>query len=767
MINVPAAWDYLKQKWQTELPDVAYHVTIDSLSGSPRGVYLRQPHETTVAHSLSVAVEPVWPMQDNPTTESQQAKIKFQRQFKLKSTCPAWVKVPSDFVLMSEGRSFKMDVDPRGLPPGLHTAQVLAVDTATPDAGPLFQVPVTVTVPLPNPSSEKTTIDFGDLTFGPAEVRRFFVVPPLGTTWMDVVLTDTREDTEDASAKLYALHTVQLLPHAAYRDFEEAKYYSMRPGQTNVASIPVQAGVTVEIVLGRYWSTLGRTGLRASLTYRGVRPVPDHATLACGDAGSLVRIIADIKDEKVAPLAKLSKWWTPLRPLEKPLLEPLDDERDEYPSHPRRIYQLVLTYEFTQDEKGSITPRVPLTQGVLYESALESQLIMVYDSNKKLLGTADAWPKSVTVPKGKITLRMQVRHDNPEKLEGLKEMPMWIERSLEKDIQLSAYSSREAMILGKGNFHKRILRKGNMSSVFFQEPPTPKLPSGCQTGDLLRGTFTLCSGETTLLGEGKRPKGFPFTYVVGPKPAKTSDPQTPEPVDERSVQEKLDEAIRDVKVSKLDSLTAKEKESGKFEELFDEFVKDYPKHLPLLMAKLRYLDSSAQRMEKLNDIVDSANAVLAEISEDELALHFGKIVDKDNPDANKLDKQLKEKKTFLLEALARSAKAHLDINTEVSHKVFDELIKRMKTWVDIEAEKFYMSIYFEREKRAGRYGSIVKTINKILSKDFKEKDFLYPLTKQSLMEERAVALEKLGYTPLLERDEKLRIVECPSKFAPF
>ena len=658
-----------------------------------------------------------------------------------------------------------MDVDPRALSPGLHTAQVLGIDTQYPEAGPMFSVPITATVPFSR--STDRVLNLGDsLTFEPAECKRFFVVPPLGATWMDVVLTDTRDPTVEGTAKLCALHTVQLLPHAAYRDFEAAKYYNMRPGQTNVASIPVEAGVTAEIVVGRYWSTLGSTALKVQVTYRGVRPVPDSVSMACGDAGSLVRVISDLSDESIQPAAKLTKWWTPLRPKENPVLQPLGD-RDIFPSHKKKIYELILTYEFTQDEKGSIIPRVPTTQGVLYESALESQLIMVYDGDKKLLGTADSWPSAIAVPKGKVILRMQVRHDNPEKLEALKEMPLWIERSIEKEISLSVFSTREALVMGNGNFRKRILRKGSTAAVFFQEPPTSKLPSGCKQGDLLKGSFTLCSGEATLLGDGKRPKGFPISYTVGPKPAKASDPEVPEPKDERTAEEKLAEAIRDLKVSRLDSLTSKEKEDGKFDELYNEFVKDHPKHLPLLMSKLKYLDSHPMRKEKLSEIIESANAVLAEISEDELALHFGRKVDTDDPQANKADKQMKEKKSFLVEALARSAMAHAEINTKASDTVFEKLLSRMKAWVDIESEKLYLGIYLEREKRAERYGVVVKAINKILAKEIKDKDFLYPTSKASLMKERADALGKLGYTALVDRDNKMRVVACPQSYALF
>lgn len=510
--------------------------------------------------------------------------------------------------------------------------------------------------------------------------------------------------------------------------------------------------------------------MHCKVDFRGIRPLPNHAQMAGGDAGVCIRAFSDLQAESLLPAAKLTHWWTPLRPKESPIVQPLRDERDVFPTAngDKEIYELRLVYEFVQEEKGSITPRVPTMQGVLYESGFESQLILVFDGDKKLLGTADAWPSTIAAPTGKIILRMQVRHEDPEKLEAIKDMPLWIERSLEKEITLSAFASKEAMVLGKASFRKRTLRKGCAAAVFFQEPPLSKIPSGCKSGDLLKGSFTLGSGDNMLMGEGKRPNGFPITFVVAPKPAKpVTDPDPPLAKDERSTREKINEALRDLKVARLDELTAKEKEEGTFEEFFDEFTKEYPKHLPLIMAKLRYLDMHPKRKEKLTQVIDCANDVLSEISEDDLSTFFGRKTDPDDPKANKLKKEMKETKSFLIEAMARSAMAHLEMSADDATEKFDQLLTRMKAWVDIEAEKQYLHLYLEREKQAGRYGSVVKAINKIISKEIKEKDFLYPTSKAKLMEERAEALYKLGYKELMDRDQMIRVVSCPRSYALF
>jgi hypothetical protein len=175
------------------------------------------------------------------------------------------------------------------------------------------------------------------------------------------------------------------------------------------------------------------------------------------------------------------------------------------------------------------------------------------------------------------------------------------------------------------------LRKGTSTSVFFAEPPTSKIPSSCQAGDILFGTAYYGSGDPSLPGDGKRPGGFQVSYAVGPKPAKSSEPETPEAPDGRTLEEKMSEAVRDCRVEQLNKLTPAEKKDGKFEELLVSIEKEYPDHLPLLLAGLKHVDKDDDRSQIAGKIVEAADNVIGKISEDELALHFGKNHDKEDP----------------------------------------------------------------------------------------------------------------------------------------
>jgi tripeptidyl-peptidase II len=412
--------------------------------------------------------------------------------------------------------------------------------------------------------------------------------------------------------------------------------------------------------------------------------------------------------------------------------------------------------------------RAPSLQGVLYESAYESQLILLFDRQKKYLGAADAWPEEIKVPKGTITLRMQVRHDKPDMLEKLKDTPIWIERKLEKEIGLSMYTSKESMMIGSETFKRRMLRKGSSCSLFISEPPTSKLPSGSKAGDILTGIVTFESNDSTLPGDGKRPDGFPLTYYLASKPAKNKDPiSSVEEKDERSVDQKLEESIRDCKVKFLGKMTKEEKDSGKYDEMYVSLVKEYDGYLPLLLEGLKSLDNEKKRKEHLDKIILAADDIISRISEDELAVHFGKHHDKDNTNAVKEHKDLIEKKTILCEAWARKARALADLDQE---NEFKEALVALQKWAIVTKEDKYAILILERDRRAKRYGSMIKVLNSLINSSTSNdsaKEGSCPLSHTELISKRIEVYRALEYTPLTLYEEAWRVISAPKSYKLF
>ena len=68
--------------------------------------------------------------------------------------------------------------------------------------------------------------------------------------------------------------------------------------------------------------------------------------------------------------------------------------RDTLPEN-RQIYALELTYNFHLNKSSEVSPDCTVLSDLLYESQYESQLWMLFDANKQLLCTGDAYPDQV------------------------------------------------------------------------------------------------------------------------------------------------------------------------------------------------------------------------------------------------------------------------------------------------------------------------------------------------------------------------------------
>jgi len=186
--------------------------------------------------------------------------------------------------------------------------------------------------------------------------------------------------------------------------------------------------------------------------------------------------------------------------------------RDILPDN-RGIHELLLTYEWESKEKGKVTPRVPQLNRVLYEAFFEAQLWNLFDSRKRLIGSGDAWPKPVTVQKGKYTLRLQIRHDEVSYLEQLKDLIMTIDISLSKPISLPIYPLlTSAQAQKKPKAVRLSLEAGMRKGLFVAAANVKTLPKISVAGDVLIGSIDLSSMKN------KSKYSLPFQYVIPPLP---------------------------------------------------------------------------------------------------------------------------------------------------------------------------------------------------------------------------------------------------------
>lgn len=124
------------------------------------------------------------------------------------------------------------------------------------------------------------------------------------------------------------------------------------------------------------------------------------------------------------------------------------------------------------------------------------------------------------------------------------------------------------------------------------------------------------------------------SYYVGPNPVKNAalEANASKATEKPSLAKQLSDTIRDIKIEYLRKVAYGDDEAA-FEKLWQDMTSEYPDHLHLYVAKLKYLDAHPKRMERLKDVVLAAKAVVCLISEDSLAQGLGRNVDLETTNA--------------------------------------------------------------------------------------------------------------------------------------
>ena len=766
LLQVDDAYSYLKTFAADSVEDVEFKVTVRSPGGGPlnRGVYLR---EAAMMAEPSVHYIEVHPRmhEDGPKADL----VGFEVRIRLEVDAD-YIEVPDQFLCAAKPRGFKICVDPTKLAAGPHYANVLGYDAQSPERGPLFTVPITTTkaIPAGPGGSIKETVS---MTRG--DVRRIFVTPPAGSTWMDIGVKINK--VEPAGGKsIVVVHTVQLLPFRKYSSGESKNYVQLYAGQQQMLSRKIDGTNTVEVCVASYWNVTAAQEIDIECTFHGARPSSESLVIKGGAGIARTDVASDVREVTLNPAATLDKWQTPLRPT-KSMIAPLA-EQWHLPEE-KVLHQLELEYTMAVDEPTEITPRCPGLNNVVYESELlGGPFYIVFDARKKLLGYGDIFPEAIKVAsKGTVTIKAYLRHTSVDLLKRYENLTMAVERKLAKKVTVSCYDSYAKVATNGAKFGKRTLPSGMVATVFFAEPEHKDLPKEAKAGDILVGSTTYAADDEKMPGSGKRPGGFPLSYTVPPPPAKKDEKKKPEAKDERTDSEKLSEALRDLTVKTLTGLVGKDG----FDAVYADAEKQYADHLPLVQAKLAHVDAEEGRKDRLPAVVAAADAVIAMIDATELALHFGTNTDADDVDAVKVQKEFEAKKKALIDALARKARAAGQLTPGGGGEGsgggaaaaaaaeegagdagdFTAALKALKKWDKVDHTS-HPKLSVEADAREDRHGHVLKAASAGLGKCTGAFD-------TELLEYRAAAYKQLGWEHAVEYEQVCRLLNSPEAFPVF
>uniref|UniRef100_A0A2A4JXG6 Uncharacterized protein n=1 Tax=Heliothis virescens TaxID=7102 RepID=A0A2A4JXG6_HELVI len=652
LLNVEKAFEILSKYHDQPERDVTF--SIQCGASNAKGILLRPQHDDA-PKDIGVTVEPQF-LQDHEDMENK-SLIPKQIAFgvRLALSCDdAWLSAAKHLDMMNASRPITVRVDTTGLPPGPHFTSIKAYDVSCIEKGPVFRVPVTVLQPQPLrvAAPAPPAIQEKNVLFRPATIVRHFVIPPQDATW--AVLKISTESKEKTGR--FLIHTMQLLPKRSCRCHEMQKMINVTAEIPTVLPFQIVGGVTLEVVLAKYWANIGDVVVDYSVEFHGLKPdFGSRLVLGAADGLRPVRLRA-LRQQDVLPAATLKYLEPVLRPTESKLT-PLT-ARDVIPPS-RQIYQLLNTYNFHIAKATEVSPIISLLSDMLYESEFESQMWMLYNSNKQLLMTGDAYPSKYTtkLEKGDYTLRLNIRHENKSLLEKLQDLPAIIQQRLQQPITLDVYCSPSLAITGGKKFTSGPLPSGHILPVYFTPVPADKISrSNLSIGQTLSGSVTFAKDEL-----GRKVDTYGVSYLPC-EPAKRSQPNRdkdkPKPHDDYM------DAVKDFTTNWLAKL-----EGDKLEQTYEELTEKFPGYVGAHVAYLHALDSptDAKKLPHANEDPDVTTAwceqlitisekVIKAIDQDKLLAYLG-LKNDTRSDANKIKQEQEKQRGYLIDALSRKGTA--------------------------------------------------------------------------------------------------------------
>ncbi|KAL0687850.1 hypothetical protein Bca4012_087527 [Brassica carinata] len=557
-------------------------------------------------------------------------------------------------------------------------------------------------------------------------------------------------------------------------------------------AFPVVSGQTMELALAQFWSSgLGSrepTIVEFEIAFHGISVNKEELILDGSEAPIKVEAEALLASEKLVPVAVLNKIRIPYQPVDAQL-KTLATGRDRLLSG-KQILALTLTYKFKLEEAAEVKPYIPLLNNRIYDTKFESQFYMISDANKRVYAMGDVYPESSKLPKGEYKLQLYLRHENVQLLEKLKQLIVFIERNM-GEVRLSLHSEPDGPVTGNGAFKSSVLMPG-VKEAFYLGPPTKdKIPKNTPQGSVLVGEISygkLSFDDKEGMNPKDNPVSYPISYVVPPNKPEEDKKAGSASSSCKSVSERLEEEVRDIKIKFLGNLKQEtEEDRSEWRKLCACLKSEYPNSTPLLAKILESLLSRPESGDKINHhekIIDAANEVILSVDVDELARFLLQKSEPEDEEAENLKKKMETTRDQLAEALYQKglamarlenlkARPNTDLTSLIDHSntgqithysfalqgkkedgeeessqkdKFEENYRELTKWVDVKLSKF-CTLTVLREKRLSRPGTALKVLDEMIQNENET-------ASKKLYEMKLGLLEEIGWTHLVTYEKQ-------------
>ena len=232
-------------------------------------------------------------------------------------------------------------------------------------------------------------------------------------------------------------------------------------------TILTEPGTILEATLAQYNLSVNDCRIHYSIEFLGPLVTNDHAFISHGNVYSSIRVKTIHQVVKTNPSASLDIYSTHYYP-SKFKLGPLKQDRD-LTVNDNQIYCLEMEYNWKQEVSCKVTPSFPVIADLLYESPFGGNFYMIYDSNKKVVLSGDAFAETEKLEKGEnYTMKIQLRHSSTDILEKFKSLSLRLDHTLAKPITAGiALSQRMLINDNKGGNIKKTMGQFCYFCTFF------------------------------------------------------------------------------------------------------------------------------------------------------------------------------------------------------------------------------------------------------------------------------------------------------------
>lgn len=592
-------------------------------------------------------------------------KINFNLRLALVPSHP-WIEVGKFIDLCYSSRSFIVKVDPTGLQPGVYRGRVRAYDTtAGADKGTIFEVPITVVQPFVIANSRYEFLpEPATVSCKPNTIIRDFILVPRNATY--AVLEMMSADPKDKVGGKFLVHTMQIIDQRFCKFMETAKILPVNGESVTSHPFKCAGDNILEVCIAKYWSNFGEVPLQYKVKFHGFKSNNAHVMHS---ANGIHRIdVTSLLPEECQPSVSLKYSVMVLKPSESKITALT--KRDVIPNQ-RQIFQNVLTYNLHLAKSQELSLSAPLLSSVLYESEFESQFWMVFDNNKMMVQSGDAYSNSsyFKLDKGDYIIKLQVRHEKKELLEKVNEAVLQASFKLASSMSLDIYKSfSNAIVANNKKITSLPMPAATSKAIFIAPLSTEKITKNAvPQSSWFEGQIIYAKEE---LGRKVDTHNFQYIITEGPVVKKANGGV---PKETKSKVDEYKEGLRDYQCQMIAKL-----EGDDAENLYKEVLLANPgfvgAHLAMIQsietptggdlknqlphAFMKQLKDAATDLQevktKLNKILKLTGLVIEGINQEAMLAFYGLKSD-NRPDAAKIKQQMDKQKQQLLEAYLKKA----------------------------------------------------------------------------------------------------------------